>query len=119
MSDMTSKQALRPERGLGAGSADATSELASYMLRLLREAQKMAEGKDEVEPQAEATSKAVRMWISKKTSPKENEKRQEARQARYEKAEGKEWLWLSLRVEDLSVCGAHHNAAIHSGFEGD
>ncbi len=46
MSDMTSKKAFILSRGIGAGSADATSELACYMLRPLREAQKAAEGKD-------------------------------------------------------------------------
>ncbi len=112
MSDMTSKKAFIPSRGVGAVSADATFELACYMLRPLREAQKASEGKDGGERQTEVPRKMVRRGIARKTHPAENGQRQEASRSQHSNKERESWQWISLHVDDFSSCGAHHKAAI-------
>ncbi len=78
MSDMINKKALIPSRGIGAGSADSTFELACFMVRPLRQVRKTTEGKDGGERQAEVPSKVVRRRITKKINAADNEQRQEA-----------------------------------------
>ncbi len=82
------------------------------MVRPLRESQKAAEGRDGGEQQTAAPSELVRRRITRKTKPAENELRQKASLPQHSSEEGKSWLWLSLHIDDLSVCGTHHNAAV-------